>query len=102
MGFVRRTPKNVNELESSLQKLYENKGHINSVKANESTNHLEVDLDWSANHMGGEEGKDFYLQIKRGKLNQAKDVADRLLRGHAAPTRGEAQVLFDFIDPQAQ
>ena len=102
MGFVRRTPKNVNELEESLIKLYQNKGHINSVKANESTNHLEVDLDWSANSMGGEAGKDFYLQIKRGKLAQAKDVADRLLRGHAEPTRGEAQELFNYIDPQGQ
>ncbi len=102
MGFVRRTPRNVGELEQSLQKMYENKGYIKSVHANESTSHLEVDLNGTAKTFGGEEGKDFYLQIKRGKLREAKEIADRLLRGHAPPTRGEAQVLFDMIDPQGQ
>ena len=102
MGFVRRTPRNVGELEASLQKLYENKSYIKAVHANESNNHLEVDLNSTANMFGGEEGKDFYLVIRRGKLREAKDLADGFLRGAAAPTRGQAQQLFDLIDPQGQ
>lgn len=102
MGFVRRTPRNVGELETSLQKLYENKQYIKSVHANESSSHLEVDLTATANMFGGEEGKDFFLVIRRGKLREAKDLADGFLRGQSPPTRGEAQKLFDLIDPQGQ
>lgn len=102
MGFVRRTPRNVGELEGSLQKLYQNKQYIKSVHANESNNHLEVDLNSTANMFGGEEGKDFYLAIKRGKLREAKELADSLLRGAEAPTRNDAVRLFDLIDPQGQ
>lgn len=100
MGFVKRTPRNVNELEASLQRLFEHKDHIKSVKANESNNHLEVDLSGTANMFGGEEGKDFYLQIKRGKLREAKELADKMLRGTHAPSRSDAQLLFDMLDPQ--
>ncbi|MEZ4297439.1 MAG: hypothetical protein R3B70_20925 [Polyangiaceae bacterium] len=102
MGFVRRTPRSIGELEENLNKLYENKGHIKSVKANESNNHLEVDLDGAANMFGGEAGKDFYLQIKRGKLREAKALAEKLLNGQLAPSRTDATQLFDMIDPQGQ
>lgn len=102
MAFVQRTPRSVSELETSLVKLHENRGYIKSVKANESNNHLEVDLNGTANMFGGEEGKDFYLQIRRGKLRQAKDLADKLLNGHGTPTHTHAVELFDMIDPQGQ
>ncbi|MBK8252240.1 MAG: hypothetical protein IPK82_06175 [Polyangiaceae bacterium] len=102
MGFVRRTPRSAIELEENLKKLFENKGHIKSVKANESNSHLEVDLDGAANMFGGEAGKDFYLQIKRGKLREARELADKLLNSQYAPSRTDAQVLFDMIDPQGQ
>lgn len=102
MGFVRRTPRNVGELEENLRKLHENKGHVKSVKANESTNHLEVDLSGTANTFGGEAGKDFYLQIKRGKLREAKELSEKLLNASHGPSRGDAQALFDMIDPQGQ
>lgn len=102
MGFVRRTPRTVGELEENLVKLFDNKGHIKAVKANESNNHLEVDLDGAANMFGGEAGKDFYLQVKRGKIREAKDLADKLLNGQYSPSRGQAQALFDMIDPQGQ
>ncbi len=100
MGFVRRTPRSVGELEENLTKLFENKGHIKSVKANESNSHLEVDLDWLANQT--EAGKDFYLQVKRGKLREAQEVAQKLLSSLYAPSRNDAQILFDMIDPQGQ
>ena len=51
---------------------------------------------------GGEAGKDFYLQIRRGKLREAKDLADKLINNMYAPSRGDAQMLFDLIDPQGQ
>jgi len=100
MSFVKRMPANVGELEQSLLLLFKNKGHVSSVKANESSNHLEVDLDWKANSFGGDSGKDFYLPIKRGKLREAKELADKMLGGSNAPTHGEAMQLYDYLDPQ--
>jgi len=100
MGFVRRVPKSIGELEESVTKLAKNKSHINSVKVNESNNHIEVDLDWSANNMGGDAGKDFYLPIKRGKLREAKEIVDRMMGGGHAPVRADITSLFDMIDPQ--
>lgn len=100
MGFVRRVPESVGQLHDNITKLAENKSHISSVKVNESNNHIEVDLDWSANHMGGDAGKDFYLPIKRGKLREAKDLVDRMMSGTHAPSRSDAQTLYDLIDPQ--
>ncbi len=100
MGFVRRVPQSVGQLEESCIKLAQNKGHIKSVKVNESNNHIEVDLDWSANNMGGEAGQDFYLPIKRGKLREAKDLVDRMMGGSHAPSRSDVQSLYDLLDPQ--
>lgn len=102
MSFIRRTPRAVGELEASMAKLHEKREYISKVIANESNNHLEVDLSRAANMFGGEEGKDFYLQIKRGKLRDAKELADKLLASTYAPSRSEVQALFDMIDPQAQ
>jgi hypothetical protein len=102
MGFVRRSPRNITELEDSLKKLHESKSHIKAVKANESNNHLEVDLDGAANMFGGEAGKDFYLSIKRGKLREAKELSDKLINSMYAPTRADATMLFDLIDPVGQ
>ncbi len=98
MGYVARVPSSVSELEESLKKLYENKAHISGIKANESTNHLECDLDWAANKFGGEAGKDFFIPIKRGKLREAKALADKLMAGAHGPSRSEAQELYDMID----
>ena len=102
MGFVRRTPRSVGELEENLTKLFENKGHIKSVKTNESNSHLEIDLDGAANMFGGDAGKDFYLQVKRGKLREAHELAQKLLSSLYAPSRNDAQILYDMIDPQGQ
>ncbi len=102
MGYIARVPANLSELETSLTKLYENKGHISGISANESTSHLQIDLDWAANKFGGEGGKDFYIPIKRGKLREAKAIADRLMIGQHGPSRSEAQELYDLIDPQSR
>ncbi len=99
MSFVRRSPENVTQLEDSLKQLHENREYISSVKANESSSHLEVDLNWKANSFGGEAGKDFYLKIKRGKLSAAKELADKLMKSTYAPSRNDAQSLFDMLEP---
>ena len=99
MGYIARVPSSVSELEESLKKLYDNRSHISGIKANESTNHLECDLDWAANKFGGEAGKDFFIPIKRGKLREAKEIIDKLMIGGHGPSRSEAQQLFDLIDP---
>lgn len=100
MGYVARVPSSISELQENLKKLYENKAHIGKVTVNESSSHLEIDLDWSANKFGGEAGKDFFIPIKRGKLREAKGLADKLLVGQHEPSLSEAKELFDLIDPQ--
>lgn len=102
MGYVARVPVNVSELHANLTKIYENKGHVAGIKANESTSHVEVDLDNMANRFGGEAGKDFYVPIKRGKLREAKELIDKLMIGGHGPSLSEAQQLFDMIDPQSR
>lgn len=102
MGFVRRVPSSVGELEENIVKLYQNKKHVKSVKVNESNSHLEVDLSGTANAFGGEAGKDFYLTIKRGKLREAKELADKLLSSQYTPSSAEVQALYDLIDPSGQ
>jgi hypothetical protein len=100
MGYVARVPSSVSELEDNLKKIFENKSHVKSVKVNESTSHIEVDLDWAANRLGGEAGKDFYVPIKRGKTREAKSIIDKMMIGDHPPGHTEAQALFDLIDPQ--
>ncbi|MFO0592399.1 MAG: hypothetical protein U0441_32950 [Polyangiaceae bacterium] len=100
MAFILRIPANVNELEESLKKIWENKSHVSSITMNESTSQLWVDLDWAANKFGGEAGKDFAVPIRRGKLRDAKVLIDKLMIGGHGPSRSEAQELFDLIDPQ--
>jgi pentatricopeptide repeat protein len=100
MGYVARVPSSVGQLEENLVKIFQNKGHVKGVRVNETTSHIEVDLDWSAHNFGGDGGKDFYIPIKRGKTREAKDLVDRMLGSGHAPTHSEAQELYDLIDPQ--
>ncbi len=102
MGFVRRVPASVAELSSSVKMLAQNKGHINSVKVNEHLSHIEVDLDWAANKLGGDAGQDFFLPIRRGKLRTAKDIVDRMMSGIAEPSESDVRELFDLIDPSGK
>ncbi len=102
MGYIARIPGSVHELEENLTKIFENKAHVKGVRANESTSHLEVELDWSAHNFGGDAGKDFYLPIKRGKLREAKELVDKMFTATHAPSQTQAQQLYDMIDPQAK
>lgn len=98
MGFDRTVPKNSTELGEYLTKLHENAGHVKSVQVNTNNAHLEVDLDWAANM----KYPDVYMPLKRGKMNDAKILVDRILtrsRSGFAPSPSEAQELFDMIDP---
>ena len=101
MAMVRRVPGNVGELEANLRKLHAKQRHIDTITANDASSHIEVDLGNLANRIGGAAGKDFYVPIKRGKLREAKGLIDRMMAGDDPPSRGEAEALFDMIDPQA-
>lgn len=96
--FVKRVPPTFSAFKEQLEKLYENKGHVSGIKVDESQSHLLIDLDWSANRLGGESGKDFYLPIKRGKLGDAKALSEKMLRSSFNPSNGEMKELFDMID----
>src|SRR5438067_11120813 len=100
MGYIERIPSTVNELFDNLTKLFENKSHIKSVNVNGSTSHIEVTLDWSAHKFGGGGGQDFYIPIKRAKLGAAKELVDKIWHGNTPPWMGQAQLLFDIVDPQ--
>lgn len=102
MGYILRVASSVSEFHDNLTKIYENKGHVKGVKANESSSHIEVDLDWAAHKFGGEAGKDFAIPIKRGKLREALEIINKLMVGQHGPTRSEAQELYDLMDPHGK
>lgn len=100
MGFQRTVPKNAEELFVYLGKIHENRSHVSSIKVNHNDAHLEIDLDWTANKMGGY--PDVYLPMKRGRLGEAKIAIERMLKQSEAgfsPSRADAQAIFDMIDP---
>jgi hypothetical protein len=101
--FVRTVPKNVRELSDNFAKLAKNKSHVKGVEVNLTTAHLEVTLDWAAHHMGGT--PDFYLPIKRAKVNEAKALVSSMLREMDtgfSPSDAEITQLYDMIDPAGQ
>lgn len=101
MGFQRTVPKNSTELFDYLVKIHENRSHVSSIQVNHNNGHLEIDLDWTANKMGGY--PDVYLPMKRARLGEAKIAVERLMKQSEsgfAPSRADAQAIFDMIDPQ--
>jgi hypothetical protein len=97
--FVSAIPKNKRELAESLQKLADNRKHVQKVEVNATNGHLEVRLDWTAHHLG--HTPDFFLPIKRARLNDAKALVDRMARdisdGHSPPD-ADITLLYDMID----
>jgi hypothetical protein len=102
MGFTRTVPSSLSELEMYMQKIHDNRGHVNSVTVNMTTGHLEVDLDRMANFAGN---PDVYLPLRRNKIEPAKILVDRMMRQSAAgqaPSHTDVKELYDMIDPQGQ
>ena len=100
MGFVRKVPSTSAELNEYLKKVHESANHVNSVKVNTSNSHLEIDLDWLANRAGH---PDMYMPIKKGKMNQAVELVERMMRQSKAgfaPSTSDGEALFDMIDQQ--
>jgi hypothetical protein len=97
MGYIAAMPDNANQLFENLKKIYDNKSHVKGVKINETTSHIEVDLDWAARHMGG--AQDFFLPVKRGKLREAMELINSFMRGNHPPSEIDARHLFDLLDP---
>ncbi|MBL9020794.1 MAG: hypothetical protein JNL21_01290 [Myxococcales bacterium] len=96
--FATRIPENADQLHEHLTKLFEGRTHIRSVNVNPTTRAIEVDLDWTANNIGGVE--DFALPLKADKMAEAGQHVATLRRefdaGHA-PERDIAQRLFQCI-----
>src|SRR5262245_24131169 len=100
--FKRRVPANSKELKDNLKALHENIKHVSKVFIDPSRGHLNVDLDWSANKFGGDAGADFYLPIRRGKYNEAEELAKRMIsqsRAGFAPSDADAEMLYSYVDP---
>jgi hypothetical protein len=96
---VRAVPSNVRELHDYLDQMRENKGHVKSVAVNPSNCHLEIILDGAAHFFGK---PDAWVPIKRGKLDEATKLVEKLWRDAQAgyPLAGaDVQALFDMIDP---
>lgn len=102
MGFQRTVPHSCGELKAYLEKIHQNRKHVKGVEVNLTTGHLEIALDFGA-HIAG--NPDVFLPIKHGKLNEAKDLAERMMRESSQgyqPSDVEAQMLYDLIDPVGQ
>jgi hypothetical protein len=100
-GFERAVPTKVTELKESLHTLFRNKSHVKKVEVNLTTSHLEVSLDWLAHT----KVDDFYLPLKRSKLHEAKELAEKMIHAMDAgfePSDAQIQELYDMIDPSGQ
>jgi len=103
--FKKRMPTSAQELKANLRKLYENVKHVSKVWVDGSSGRLMIDLDWSANKFGGDAGADFYMPVRKDKFHQAEELAQRMIsqsRAGFAPSDGDAELLFSFIDPAGQ
>ncbi len=101
MSFQRAVPNNVGELKANFATLFENKNHVKRVEVNLTTGHLEVTLDWLAHT----KANDFYLPLKRSKINDAKALVEKMLSGMDTgfpPADAQIQELWDDIDPSAK
>lgn len=98
MAFASRVPSTVDELHEHMMKLYEGRSHVKSVTVNAATHAIEVDLDWTANHVGGVE--DFQLPLKADKIGEATSHVAHIRRefeaGHP-PARSISEKLFFCI-----
>lgn len=96
--FATRVPETIDQLHEHLVKLFEGRSHIKSVSVNPTTRSIEVDLDWTANHIGGVE--DFALPLKADKLAEASQHVATIRRefdaGHE-PGRQISERLFQCI-----
>ena len=102
MSFQRMVPGTAGVLKEYMQKMHENRNHVNGVKMNPASNHLEIDLDRMANFAGY---PDIYMPIKRSKANDAKLLAEKLVsqsKQGFPPSDGDVQALFDMIDHEAR
>ena len=101
MSFQRAVPKNAGELKENFHTLFKNKSHVKKVEVNLTTGHLEVTLDWLAHSRVN----DFYLPLKRGKIHDAKELVEKMIRamdGGFEPSEAQIQELYDMIDPSGQ
>lgn len=97
MGYL--VPNSSTILFEKLKLMYDNKEHVKSVKMNMPDACIEVDLDWTANNLGGV--ADFKIPIKRPFIAEARDFV-AVLKGNfdkgMAPTETQAARLYEFID----
>ena len=98
-SFKLLIPSSSEELYNSLVKLYENKKHVSSIKLDTDDFAIKVDLDWTANNLGGT--PDFQIPIQSKMLAEASEIVSLLKsdseRGQA-PSRSTADRLFNCID----
>jgi hypothetical protein len=102
MSFRKTVPSSVGELSTYMHKIHDNKGHVKKVEVNPATGHLEVTLDGMAHFAGN---PDVYLPIKRGKIDAAKNLIERMMRQSDSgfpPSDADVKELFDMIDPAGQ
>lgn len=82
-----------------LKFMYTNKTHIRMFKVNSADCCVLVDLDWTANQLGGV--ADFSIPIKRTFVNEARDLVNVLLRNFengTPPSEGQSANLYGMVD----
>ena len=102
-AFTRTMPHSSADRLTYLTTIHVNRSHVKSVVVNQSSSHIEVDLDeQSGTSTLGDH--DQYIPIRKGKAADAKVVMDRIWAQSAkgvAPTAADAQALYDMIDQTA-
>jgi hypothetical protein len=84
----------VSQLHENLEKLLQNKSHIESLVVDTTTDEIRVDLSRMANAFGN---SDFKLKLIRGKSGEARAILDRL-KNQNSPMRSQSEDLFALLD----
>lgn len=90
----RTVPLSATELAASLKKLFENERYImpgNGIRV--TVDAIEIDLNYTANKFGGQDGEDMTIPIARGMQMQVESVIQRLRASKGKPDASAFQSL---------
>lgn len=70
-----RNPGSISELSAFMQKLYENKNHVKSIKVDTAQKVIAVDLDFAANMAGY---ADFTVPLLGSRVVEAREIVTKI------------------------
>lgn len=93
-----KNPGSVSELAEFMQKLYDNRAHVKSIKVDSMQKVIVIDLDFAANLAGF---ADFTVPLQGSRVVEAKDIVGQIWKqamDSHAPNRAQISTLWECLD----